>query len=181
MPNTIQVWDKHFEPFLPESEIQERVRTIAAQINLEYEGRWPLFIAVLNGAFMFSADLFRHVAIQCEITFVKLSSYRGMASTGQMQTLLGLSEDLRGRDLIVVEDIVDSGLTINHIREQLSAMQPASVRVASLLLKPGSLKVPVQLDYIGFEVPDHFLLGYGLDYNGRGRNLRDIYHHVERS
>ena len=179
MSNTITVWDKVFKPYIPESDIQERVRTIGSQINLEYEGKWPLFISVLNGAFMFSADLFRQVAIHCEISFIKLNSYEGTQSTGQMRTLLGLKEELEGRDLIVIEDIVDSGLTMHHILEQLSAKNPASIKVVSLLVKPDCIKVPVQVDYVGFSVPDLFLLGYGLDYNGRGRNLRDIYQIVE--
>jgi len=175
MTNTIRVWEHNFEPYLVESEIEERVRTIGAQINLEYEGKWPLFIAVLNGAFMFAADLFRHVAIQCEITFVKLNSYDGTASSGQVHTLLGLKEEVAGRDLIIIEDIVDSGLTMTGILQELRTKNPASIRVASLLVKPDALKVPLHIDYVGFEVPNEFLLGYGLDYNGRGRNLRDIY------
>lgn len=179
MHNTIQVWDKTFEPYLTEREIRERVRTIGAQINQEYEGKWPLFIAVLNGAFMFAADLFRYVAIQCEISFVKINSYRGTASSGEIDTLLGLREQLEGRDVIVVEDIVDSGLTMTHILEQLQRQKPASIRVAALLVKPEAMTVPVQVDYTGFEVPNIFLLGYGLDYDGRGRNLRDIYRLVE--
>ncbi len=175
MQNTIRVWDKNFEPFISDLDIQERVRTIASQINLEYEGKWPLFIVILNGAFMFAADLLKHVAIHCEISFVKLSSYEGTQSTGNMRTLLGLKEDPEGRNLIVIEDIVDSGLTVHHIVQELREKKPESIRVASLLVKPDSLKVPLHIDYIGFNVPDVFLLGYGLDYNGRGRNLRDIY------
>ncbi len=175
MHNTIRVWDQEFEPYILENDIQERVRSIGAQINLEYEGRWPLFIAVLNGAFMFASDLFKQVAIQCEISFVKISSYDGLQSSGELNQLIGLKEDLSGRDLIIVEDIVDSGKTMQGIIHHLRERGPASIKIASLLFKPEALKVPLHLDFVGFRVPDEFLLGYGLDYNGRGRNLRDIY------
>lgn len=171
----IRVWDKTFRPYIPDSDIQERVRSIATRINLDYEGKWPLFIAVLNGAFMFAADLFRHVAISCEITFVKVASYEGTETTGKVKTLIGLNESIKGRHVIILEDIVDTGITLRMILDQLEELEPASIRVGALLSKPDSLKEKVDVDYIGFKVPDDFLLGYGLDYNGRGRNLKDIY------
>lgn len=172
---TIQVWDKSFQPYIPDSDIQEKVRSIATRINLDYEGRWPIFIAILNGAFMFAADLFRHIAISCEITFVKLASYDGTGTTGKVKTLIGLNENVEGRDVILIEDIVDTGITLRMILDELAALNPESIRVAALLQKPGALREEVTVDYPGFDVPNEFLLGYGLDYNGRGRNLKDIY------
>jgi len=175
MPQTLRVHDLDFQPYLAESDIQERVRTLAARINLDYEGKNPVFVAVLNGAFMFAADLFRHVAIACEITFIKVASYEGTESTGQVNELIGMGMSVADRHVVVVEDIVDSGKTMQVILAQLEGMQVASVNIASLLLKPERLQFPVDIAYLGFEVPDKFLLGYGLDYDGQGRNLRDIY------
>ena len=178
MPDTLRVHDRIFRPYLSEYDIRERVRSIGARLNRDFEGRNPVFVAVLNGAFMFAADLFREVAIACEITFVKVASYEGTESTGQVRELIGLGMDLRDRHVVVVEDIVDSGLTMRDLLARLEAERPASVAVASLLFKPARLQVPVTIDYLGFEVPDLFLLGYGLDYDGQGRNLREIYEPV---
>lgn len=175
----IQVHDLVFQPYLTERQINERVRLLGMRINRDYEGRNPLFLAVLNGAFMFAADLFRQVVISCEISFVKVASYDGTESSGAVKDLLGLNEDLEGRHVVVVEDIVDSGLTMRAMLDRLSAKKPASVRIASLLLKPERLREDINVDYLGFEVPDKFLLGYGLDYNGQGRNLRSIYEPVD--
>ncbi len=175
----IQVHDLVFQPYLTERKINERVRLLGMRINRDYEGRNPLFLAVLNGAFMFAADLFRQVVISCEISFVKVASYDGTESSGAVKDLLGLNEDLEGRHVVVVEDIVDSGLTMRAMLDRLSAKNPASVRIASLLLKPERLREDIHVDYLGFEVPDKFLLGYGLDYNGQGRNLRSIYEPVD--
>ncbi|MFT7587904.1 MAG: hypoxanthine phosphoribosyltransferase [Limisphaerales bacterium] len=175
MSNSITVWDKQFSPYITENDIQERVRNIASRINLDYEGKWPIFIAILNGAFMFASDLFKNVAISCEITFVKLASYQGTESTGEVKTLLGFNESVKGRHVIVIEDIVDTGVTLRKILDELEMLEPESIRVAALLQKPDALIEKCSADYIGFKVPNKFLLGYGLDYDGRGRNLKEIY------
>lgn len=174
----IQVHDLVFKPYLAEREIRDRVRLLGMRINRDYEGKNPIFLAVLNGAFMFAADLFREVVISCEISFVKVASYKGTESSGAVKELLGLNEALQGRHVVVVEDIVDSGLTMRALLDRLSAKNPASVRIASLLLKPERLQESISVDYLGFKVPDKFLLGYGLDYNGQGRNLCSIYEPV---
>ena len=169
------VHDLHFKPFLSESVIQTVVRNIATDLRRDYEGKVPLFIAVLNGAFMFAADLMKHYDAPCEITFVKLRSYSGTASTGNVRQLIGLEEDIRGRDVIVLEDIVDSGRTLSRFMPDLAALEPASLRLAALLTKPDSMEVPLEVHYTGLAVESHFLIGYGLDYDGHGRNSPAIW------
>lgn len=171
----IQVLDKQFRPYIPEAEVKKRVAAMAAQISSDMEGRNPLFVAILNGAFVFAADLFRDISVPAEISFVKVSSYMGTDTTGSVSDLIGLTEDIAGRTVIVVEDIVDTGLSMIHVLEMLQAKNPAEVRIAALLLKPDKLEAPVNIDYCGFKIPNDFILGYGLDYDGYGRNLRDIY------
>lgn len=171
----ITILDKTFEPFIQHSLIQQRIEEIAGQIQKDYATREPLFLGVLNGSFLFAADLLKNYQGPCRISFVKFASYHGTQSSGQVNTLLGLNEDLKGQHLIILEDIVDSGLTLHQLLLTLQSYQPASVRLASLLLKPKALKVDVTVDYCGFEVENDFLLGFGLDYNGYGRNLKHIY------
>lgn len=171
----IQVKDKTFQIFIPQSELAERIGAAAERISQEYEGKNPLFVAILNGAFMFAADLLKRVTIPCQITFVKVASYQAMHSTGQVKDLIGLSEDLAGRHVIVLEDIVDTGITMQQIITSLKAKNPASVKTAVLLFKPEALQQEVPLDYVCFEIANRFVVGYGLDYDGYGRNLPNLY------
>lgn len=174
--NKIQIEDREFEILIENDNICKRTRLIGIQINLDYENRCPVFIGVLNGSFMFMADLLKEITISCEVSFIKVSSYSGTKSTGEVKNIFGLPEDLHNRDIIIVEDIVDTGLTLSHILKEVSRQKPASVKVCSLLLKPAALKEPVnELEYVGFELSNEFVVGYGLDYNGLGRNLIDIY------
>ncbi len=172
---SIKVHDKFFVPFMKEQEIISRINQLAEQINHDYKGKKPLFIAILNGSFMFASDLFKSLNIEAEICFIKLASYKGTKSSGQVITAIGLDTDIVDRHVIIVEDIIDTGKTMNEFLPQLRHQQPASLAMAALLHKPTATVFPVKIDYLGFEVPDKFLLGYGLDYDGLGRNLRDIY------
>ncbi len=171
----IQIKDKTFEVFIPEAGLAEKVGAVAERINREYEGKNPVFVAILNGSFMFTADLMKHIRIPCEITFVKVASYHAMHSTGKVKELIGLSENIAGRHVVVVEDIVDTGITMEQILAQLGACNPASVRTAVLLFKPEALQRDVSLDYVCFEIANRFVVGYGLDYDGYGRNLPSLY------
>jgi hypoxanthine phosphoribosyltransferase len=160
---------------MEEEEIIRRVNQLAEKINLDYKDKRPLFIAILNGSFMFASDLFKALHIDAEICFIKLASYKGTKSTGQVITAIGLDTDIVDRHVIIVEDIIDTGKTMNEFLPQLKHQQPASLSIATLLHKPEATVYPIKIDYLGFEVPNKFLLGYGLDYDGLGRNLRDIY------
>ena len=171
----IKLHDKTFDTYLSEEAIQEKIKMIADQINRDYEGKRPLFIAILNGAFMFAADLFKHVTIDAEICFIKLASYRGMKSSGNVITAIGLDQDLFGRDVVIVEDIVDTGKTLNEFLPKLDHQQPRSLRIAALLHKPEATQFPLTIDYVGFSIPNKFVVGYGLDYDGLGRNLKEIF------
>lgn len=171
----IQVHDKKFSTFIPADEIKKQVVRLALQINADYHNKRPLFIAILNGSFMFASDLFKELELEAEICFIKLASYKGIKSTGQVVTSIGLDVSLKGRDVIVIEDIVDTGKTLSEFLPQLEAQSPASLKIATLLHKPEAQQYPLQLDYIGFSVPNKFLLGYGLDYDGLGRNLKEIF------
>ncbi len=171
----IKVHDKSFETYLPEEKIQERIKEIAAAINAEYTGKKPLFIAILNGSFMFAADLFKHVNIDAELCFIKLASYKGMKSSGNVVTSIGLEDDLFGKDVIIVEDIVDTGKTLHNFLPKLLHQQPKSLKIASLLHKSEATEYPLTIDYVGFDIPNKFVVGYGLDYDGLGRNLKEIY------
>ncbi len=172
---SIKVKDKEFGVSGPASRIKREVRRVAGEISRDYEGRSPLFIAVLNGAFVFAADLLRNVKLDCRLSFVKLVSYEGMESGGAVRELIGLGDDLRGEDVIVVEDIVDTGLTMRCLLDTLASRHPASLAVCTLLLKPGKLRADLPIRYCAMEIPDDFVVGYGLDYDGFGRNLPDIY------
>ena len=171
----IHVRDREFTVSIPEAAIMQRVAQVAEQINNDLKDENPLFLAVLNGSFMFAADLLRGISIPCEISFVRMASYEGTSSTGKVKELLGLNEDISGRSIVVVEDIIDSGLTMKHLLQTLQQKGPKQVKVASLLVKPGNLKVDLDIPYCCFEIPNEFIVGYGLDYDGYGRNLRDIY------
>lgn len=169
--------DKIFEIFIPNLEIETRITHLAAQINIDYLNKTPVFIGVLNGSFMFTAHLIKQVSIQCEVSFIKVSSYKGgTKTTGMVEEVLGLAIEIANRDVIVVEDIVDTGKTLQFLITKLMALKPASVSVATLLLKPDALETQIpQINYVGFEIENRFVVGYGLDYNNLGRNLNDIY------
>ena len=171
----ITVHDKQFKPYISADKISDEIKRVASEINKDYTGRKPLFIAILNGAFMFAADLFKEITIEAEICFIKLASYKGIKSSGQVLTAIGLDVDLVGRDIIVIEDIVDTGNTLSKFLPQLENHHPASLKIAALLHKPEAMVHPIKIDYLGFNVPDKFLLGYGLDYDGLGRNIKEIY------
>ena len=173
--DTVKIKDKSFRVSIPESEILERVKAVADKINKDMAGRNPLLLAVLNGSFVFAADLMRMLTIPCEISFVKLASYQGTTSTGKVKEVIGINEDLAGRTVIIVEDIVETGLTSERMIESLGTRNPESIHICTLLLKPACLKVPLNIEYAAMEIPNDFILGYGLDYDQQGRNLRDIY------
>ncbi len=175
MEKLITAHNLTFEPYLDEADIASRVEALGSQLRQQYEGKRPLFLCVLNGAFIFAADLIRAAAIECEVAFVRLASYEGTASTGTVSTVLGLDLEVKDRHIIVVEDIVDSGRTLYHFLAELQTRQPASLSLAVLLFKPEALLLPVKIDYLGFEIPNKFVVGYGLDYNGLCRNLPSIY------
>ncbi len=175
MQTQVQVHDKIFEPFLSKEQIAATVQQMAKDITRDLHGKNPLFLAVLNGSFIFAADLVRACEMELEVTFVKLASYHGTQSSGKIKELIGLNEDLRGRHILLVEDIIDSGLTMQQLLQTLETYQPASVRVATLLLKPEALECSLDIAYCGFEIPPDFVLGYGLDYDGLGRNLPHLY------
>lgn len=177
--NTVKVKDKEFAISIPEEKILAEVDRLAARLNRDLEGENPLFLCVLNGSFIFASDLFRRISIPAEISFVKLASYVGTTSTGKVKELVGLTEDITGRTIVVVEDIVDTGCTMQKLIENLKSRRPKAVHVCTLLLKPEKLKVNLEVEYVALEIPNGFIVGYGLDYDGYGRNLRDIYTVVE--
>lgn len=175
----IEIDEKIFELMLEYEQIKKRIRLIGIQLNVDYENRIPIFIGVLNGSFMFLADLIKEVGISSEITFVKISSYDGDKSSGKIKIDIGLQMNLKDRDVIIVEDIVDTGYTLRYLLDMINKEKPASVNVCTLLLKPKSLITKIEeICYVGFEIPDEFVVGYGLDYNGLGRNLKDIFRAV---
>jgi hypoxanthine phosphoribosyltransferase len=171
----IQIHDKVFSPFLSRDVIKDRVAVLGREINLAFAGRNPLLIGILNGSFIFAADLFRELTIDAEISFIKLASYKGTSSTGHVVTAVGLEENLKGRHIIIVEDIIDTGKTLNSFMPEIYSRQPASVAIATFLTKPTALQYDIKADYTGFEIADKFVVGYGLDYDGFGRNLPDLY------
>ncbi len=171
----VTVKDKRFRLSIPSQEIQAAVSRVAANINADYAGQQPLFLAVLNGSFLFAADLMRCITLPCEIAFVKLSSYEGTSTTGQVRELIGLNQSIEGRPVIILEDIVDTGLTMQHMLETLRRQNPRSIDICTLLLKPEKLQVELDIRYPAITIPNEFIVGYGLDYDGYGRNLADIY------
>ena len=177
--DSIKIKDKSFRVSIPEAEIKARVKALAEQMSKDLEGKNPIFLAVLNGAFIFAADLMREMTIPCEISFVKLASYQGTTSTGKVKEVFGINENLSGRTVVIVEDIVESGQTMKQMIESLGTRNPASVQICTLFFKPEKLKEELTLDYVAFRIPDDFILGYGLDYDGLGRELKDVYTIVE--
>ena len=173
--DTIKIKDKSFRVSIPEAEIKARVKALAEQMSKDLEGKNPIFLAVLNGAFIFAADLMREMTIPCEISFVKLASYQGTASTGKIQEVIGINENLSGRTVVIVEDIVESGQTMKRMIEQIGTRNPASVKICTLFFKPDKLQEDLKLDYVAFRIPDDFIVGYGLDYDQGGRGLKHIY------
>lgn len=176
---TVQVKDKKFSLYIPESRIKEQVSKIANLINNDLAGKHPLFLVVLNGAFVFAADLLRDVTIPCEVSFIRLASYEGTSSTGEVKQLIGLNEDIEGRTVVIVEDIIDSGLTMQELLLILAKKNPKEIRIASLFVKPNNLKVDLNIHYRCFDIENDFIVGYGLDYDQQGRNLPDIYKVIE--
>jgi hypoxanthine phosphoribosyltransferase len=177
--STVHIHDKTFRSYISEEAIREKVDELSIALNRDYQDKNPIFIAILNGAFIFAADLFKALHINAEISFIKLASYKGMKSSGQVITAIGLDVEVFGRHVVILEDIVDTGKTLHEFLPQLWHQQPASIKIVALLHKPASKVYPVKVDYAGFEIPDKFVVGYGLDYNGLGRNTTAIYQLLE--
>ena len=171
----VTIHDRVFRPYLPAAALDEAVSALATRLSADYAGREPLFVVVLTGAFMFASDLLKRMTEPCEIVFIRVASYEGTDSTGVVQEVLGLRENIQGRHIIIVEDIVDTGTTMHHLLPTLLAKGPASVEIATLFYKPASLRHELDLRYVALEIPNDFVVGYGLDYDGLGRNLPDVY------
>lgn len=173
--NTIKIKDKEFSVSIPEEKILKQVKRVADEINRDLKDKNPIFLSVLNGSFMFTSDLMKNIDIPCEISFVKLASYEGLTSSGIVKEVIGINEDLTGRTVVVVEDIVDTGFTMERLLEQIGTRNPAEIHIATLLVKPDKLKVDLNLEYVAMSIPNDFIVGYGLDYDGFGRNYKEIY------
>jgi hypoxanthine phosphoribosyltransferase len=173
--SNIKVLDKEFEPYLSEEVIQSKISELAIELNTTYAGKRPIFLSILNGSFLFTADLFKQITIEAEVCFIKLASYKGTTSSGNVITAIGLDANVSGRDIIILEDIIDTGKTLHHFLPQLESSQPASIKIAVLLNKTEALTYPVKVDYACFDIPNKFVVGYGLDYDGYGRNTKAIY------
>ncbi len=171
----IQILDKQFSHFISEEQIEAAVNELAYRINQDYAGKDLVIVPVLNGAFMFAADLIKRLNFDCEITFIKIASYQGVSSTGEVEEVLGLEKDITGRHVLIVEDIVDTGVTMHEVTKSLKQLGPSSLEIATFLQKPDALSRHLDIKYIGIKIPNKFVVGYGLDYDGYGRNLREIY------
>lgn len=173
--NKIKIKDKYFELYINRSQIQKEIAQIAEKLNKNMEGKNPLFIVVLNGSFMFASDLLKQLTFNCEISFIKLASYQGTTSTETINTLIGLTENIKNRNIVIIEDIIDTGYTIQEILSELNKKEPAQISVCTLFFKPDAYKINQKIDYIGIEIPNDFVVGYGMDYNGYGRQFPDLY------
>jgi hypoxanthine phosphoribosyltransferase len=171
----MKIKDKHFKLFISEAEIRKKIRFLANRLSKDYEGKNPLFLAILNGSFIFASDLIRAIRIESQISFIRLSSYNQFQSSGHVKEIIGLNENIFQRNVVIIEDIIDTGLTLSHILEDLKDLGANSTEIITLLLKPDNLKTDLNIKYIGFEIPEDFVIGYGLDYEGYGRNLKEIY------
>lgn len=171
----LTIKDKQFVPFIDQNKLKNRIVQLADRINQDYRDKEPMLVVVLNGAFIFAAELMTHLTIPCRVTFIRVSSYQQTASTGVVRQVLGLSESLAGQDVILIEDIIDTGLTIQEVSRQLQDQKPASLEIVTMLFKPEALKVEVAIKYVGFEIQNQFVVGYGLDYDGFGRNTQEIF------
>lgn len=172
---TIQVLDKQFKPYITEKEIGEIVKGLADRLSADYKGRFPLMMPILNGTIFFAADLLRAMSIDSEVSFVKMSSYAGTQNTGQVKELIGFSENVSGRDVVLVEDVIETGISMEYTLKRLWELKPASVKICTLVFKPNMFQKDFKIDYIGREIGDDFIVGYGFDYNGHGRTYKDIY------
>lgn len=175
MNTSITIKDKQFRPYITQERVADVVRGVAKKINAELKNDFPFFVVVLNGAFMFAADLLREITIPCGISFIKVASYQGTTSSGKISELIGLNEDIAHRNIVIVEDIVDTGVTLEHVTTLLRKREAGQIRVATLLMKRGSYTKDIPVDYVGFEIDNRFVVGYGLDYEGMGRNLKDLH------
>lgn len=173
--STVKIKDKTFQTSITEEEIRQRVKVLGQRLSKDMEGKNPLFLSVLNGAFMFTADLLREMTIPCEVSFVKLASYEGAVSTGKVKKLIGLNADISGRTVVIVEDIVDTGHTMRQMMESLTLQHPASIHICTLFVKPENLEVDLNIEYAAFEIPKAFIVGYGLDYDQQGRQAKEVY------
>jgi len=167
--------DKTFELSIPYEKILQAIETLAQKMNKDFAGKEPLFLVILNGSFMFSADLLKNISLNCQVSFVKLASYEGTQTTHTVKKLIGLNEEIKDREVIILEDIIDTGITMEKLLEEISIFKPAGISIATLLFKPAALQKEISIDYVGMEIPNDFIVGYGLDYDGLGRNLKDIY------
>jgi hypoxanthine phosphoribosyltransferase len=174
-----KVHDKEFELYIPAADIRKAISEMAFRINRDLAGKDVIFLGILNGAFMFASDLIREIRLDCQISFLKLASYAGTSSSGTVKRLIGINEDIYGKTVVILEDIVDTGVTLDNIIKQLKGYEPAEIQVATMLFKPEAYTKDIRLNYVGLEIPNDFVLGYGLDYEGYGRNLADLYKVVE--
>lgn len=171
----VKIKDKTFETSISAEQIKQRVKEVAQQMSKDLEGKDPLLLCLLNGSFMFAADLVREMTIPCEISFVKLTSYQGMTSTGEVKEVIGLNVDLKGRTVVIVEDVIDTGRTMRQMLKSLSIQNPESIHICTLFIKPKKLEEKLDIEYAAFSIPDDFIVGYGLDYDQQGRGLKEVY------
>ncbi len=175
MNRNIKILDKEFKPYLSKDTIQNKIQNIADELNNELGDKDVIFMSILNGSFMFASDLFKKINFQAQISFLKLASYSGSVSSGKVKRLIGINEDIKNKTVVIIEDIVDTGITMENIKKQLIGYEPAEIKIVTLLFKPDAFIKDFKIDYVGFDIPNNFIVGYGLDYNGFGRNYTEIY------